>query len=413
MDFAIFNSADELQFIRNDALSAIHTEEQFYLSATFPLDTNKMLERGMRIGFTDQQGIFQLFEIRMVTNTIPDDDQEIEAEHICLSELADEIIETMSISRKVASVALATILSGTQWSVGTTVVTSTHSQTARYAYVWDELVRFRNIFDIEFKPRVIFTGSEITGRYIDFVSDTPVNRGVRLEIDRNMEQAGVIYDDRGMFTALYGIGKQDDEDSSVYVNFEDVVWTVAGGDPVDKPAGQGWVEDPAATALYGRNGRKRMGKIEYSDQENAEDLLTNTWNYLQTVNSPGVTIDAVFTDLYQYGYENELVLLNDEVTCIIRPLNVLIALTVIAMERDLLNPEKSKPTIGTYRADIVEINRGSTAATESVDILTTVNGIIKGDGNGNLLAAGVKDVIVASALPATHSAGRVILIPAE
>ena len=35
------------------------------------------------------------------------------------------------------------------------------------------------------------------------------------------------------------------------ITFADVVWTKKDGNPVDKPAGQEYLIDPEATALYG------------------------------------------------------------------------------------------------------------------------------------------------------------------
>ncbi len=201
---------------------------------------------------------------------------------------------------------------------------------------------------------------------------------IRLEIDKNIEQAGVIYDDRNLYTAIYGRGKgkstaAGDDTNAQKLTFDNVVWTVANGDPADKPSGQKWIEDAAATVLYGRNGRKRTGIKDFPDEEDPARLLIRTWDYLQTVNKPRVTINCTLLDMYPLGYAHEQILLGDEVAISIQPLDVEVRATVIQMPRDLLQPENTKPTIGNYRANIEYITGRNSRAAAIVEQLTNSN----------------------------------------
>jgi hypothetical protein len=114
-----------------------------------------------------------------------------------------------------------------------------------------------------------------------------------------------------VYTALYGRGKGEstlagDETNTPRLTFEDVVWSTDDGDPADKPQGQKFVEDVEATALYGRNGRKRTGVIEFDDCEDAEALLGLTWDALQSINSPTVTIKATVSEMENvWGFSHE------------------------------------------------------------------------------------------------------------
>ena len=123
---------DRVLFIREDAESANWQEEEYSLQAMFPFLSEKEIKRGMRIGFTDEVGDFQAFEIRKVRNYEPDGYQEITAEHIVIAELTDEFTDEQSFTNVPPNVALAAVLSGTQWQVGTVAVGDLQAQqTAR------------------------------------------------------------------------------------------------------------------------------------------------------------------------------------------------------------------------------------------------------------------------------------------
>ncbi len=366
MNFLFFDRNDELQFIRDDASDAHFLRGTLNLAAAFPINKDKLIEDGMRIGFLDRDSNFQLFEIRVLINDVPGNMQTIEsAEHVAIAELTDEIVEGEAPTSETAQEALTTALTGSAWEVGTYV--SSDDNSAEWAYMtrWACLCDVRDTWGVRIVPRLTISGTAITGRYIDIVSATPVNRGVRLEVNKNLEQAGVTYDDHAQYTALYGFGKEIQSDSgSEKLKFSGVEWATPTN-PANKPIGQEWVEDTAATALYGRNGRKRVGIVEFPDIEDSYDLLDATWTYLQASLAPSVTIDCTILDLYKIGYAGEYITDNDTVTCIIDPLNVAVQLCVVDIDEDLLRPENTKPTIGVYRPDIVGMINDNIADTRS------------------------------------------------
>ena len=368
MNFLFFDRNDTYLFMRTDALDAVHTEEEYLFSGIFPL-TDNTITRGMRVGFYDQLGVFQLFEVRKVEDDLLDDTQSIEAEHIAIAELLDEIVNVTPTSIS-AGAAATSVLSGTLWSIGTAVSTDSNNAECKYVSAWEALCTIRDTWSVRIKPRITISGTEISGRYIDIASNVPTNRGVRIEVNKNINQAGVIYDDRGLYTAMVGLGVYDENETAL--TFTDIVWT-APGDPANKPTDQEWVEDTAATTAYGRNGRKRTGVFYAPEIEDAEELLTATWEYLQTVNTPNVTIDCKIIDLYAYGYEGEQILLGDECNVIIDPLGVERQATVISISRDLLNPEKSDIVLGAYRDDIADMTADNSRASSNVNKIVKSN----------------------------------------
>ena len=81
------------------------------LTLLFPYDPGKVIERGMRIGYTDALGVFQAFEIRKAKTYEPDHYQEITAEHIAISELTDEFFAATEWTNITAQAALTAMIS--------------------------------------------------------------------------------------------------------------------------------------------------------------------------------------------------------------------------------------------------------------------------------------------------------------
>jgi phage minor structural protein len=364
MNFLFFDRNDAYLFMRTDATDAHFVHSTLNLTAVFPVDSAKMIEEGIRIGYLDKDDNFQLFEIRVLTNDLEDSTQSIDsAEHIAIAELTDEIVESEAPTTKDAQEAATIALTDTAWEIGTYVASDDYSTEWSYATVWACLCDVRDTWGVRIVPRLTISGTEITHRYIDIVSETPVNRGVRLEVNKNIEQAGVTYDDHAQYTALYGFGKEMQSDTgSEKVSFSGIEWATPTN-PANKPIGQAWVEDAAATALYGRNGRKRVGIVEFPDIEDTYDLIDATWIYLQASLLPSVTINCTILDLYNLGYNDELIELNDSLACIIDPLGVEELLGVVDIDEDLLRPENTKPTIGVYRPDITDMINANIADT--------------------------------------------------
>ena len=353
MDYYIFDKTETLIDVRSDANEFIHTEEEFKLNCEFPV-SDYLIERGMFIGFYDILDVFQLCEVRTAKNTFSDKSQTIYAEDTAMTDLLDDIIEPTSLSGVTAEQAGASFLSNTRWEMGNSISTDPDAISAYYINAWASLLKIRDQYNVRIKPRLVLGTTTITARYIDFESRTPVFRGVRLTTNKNLQKIGVTYDDTTLYTALYGRGAglstlAEDDTNAAKLTFADVVWTVTGGDDADKPEGQQWVEDTAATAVYGRKGHKRTGIVEFADIEDAEELLQATWDYLQDVKYPKITIDSEILDLHSLGYNDELMLLGDSVAIIDDDLGIELYATIVSMPRNYVRPEKTKPIIGYYR----------------------------------------------------------------
>jgi hypothetical protein len=198
-------------------------------------------------------------------------------------------------------------------------------------------------------PRVEIAQDGTWTRAIDMHTVEPEYRGIRVTTRTDVQEARIQYDSSQVYTRLIGLGKED-------LTFKDVVWKVSSGDPVNKPAGQNYVELPAAEiAAITRSGRPRTGAYFVDDVSDANVLIKKTWDRLQKLKEPQITLDARIADLYKMGYGGQSMRLYDSVQVILEAIDTRIMARIIDLERDWLRPENTRPMIGTsLGADILD-----------------------------------------------------------
>lgn len=364
MDFIFLNAAGQTLFSRNDMEAGHWVQEQMNVTADFPFDPAKKIERGMRIAFRDPAtDNIEVFEIRVVVNQEPDHFQQITAEHIALAELSDEHINTTEITDKTAVQALTTALTGTLWSVGTNTASGLQSADISRGSVWDAVNTIQTNWNVYITPRVVISSAgAITGRYLDIAPAQGVWRGLRFSVHKNVTDPAVTYNDEEVLTALYGYGGSVDvpqasgDDESEELTFADVVWSATSDHPA-KPSGQTYLEWPEKTALYGRNGRPRYGYYQNGNIKDADVLLEKTWEALKKTADPKISISGTVTDLYRLGYKDQPVRLHDLAIVEIEETGEIFQKEVICCDVDLVDPTGTRPEIGDYIPNIVYINR--------------------------------------------------------
>ena len=363
MENIFLNAAGVVQFVRDDLEQGNWTVEEYTVNATFPFDADKVISRGMRIAFRDAENTMQVFEIRNVTNIEPDHYQQIIAEHIVVSELSDEHINSQEFTDETPSTVLGSVLTGTLWSVGNSTLSDTNSIDISRGSVWQAVTSIMAGYNAYITPRVTFNSAgSITGRYLDIAPAQGTWNGIRLSIDKNMTDSSVVYDDSDVLTALYGYGGNVDvpqttgDDTTEELTFADVVWSATSSHPA-KPSGQTYLEDPAKTALYGRNGRARFGYYQNGNIDDAEVLLAKTWEALQQTSDPKISITGTVTDLYRLGYNDQPLRLHGLAIVEIRETGETFQKQIIKLDIDLIDPTVTRVEIGDYIPNIIYINR--------------------------------------------------------
>lgn len=376
--FTFLDMAGKTLFVRDDAERAQWTQEEMSLELEFPRVDGKIISIGQRVLFYDPAtGAPQIYEIKQAKTLEPDHYQSITAENICISELSDEHIDEQEITDTYASDALDNVLSGTLWHVGTVAVNPVSSLDVSRGSVWQAVLNIKTNWNVYIEPRVTITASGKITRYMDILSVDGTWNGVRLSVDKNFMSPSVTFDDSEVITAIYGYGgtttPESTEEEEYEITIADAEWYDEDGHPA-KPYGQPFLEDPDATALYGRNGRARFGFYQNTDILDAETLLEKCWDALQASSKPAISIEGTVEDLYLLGYADEPIKLHDIALVEVLPAGYKDRLQIIRMVSDLLDPSQTTVTIGDYIPNIIYIDRTETES---------ITGTTGGSGSSN------------------------------
>lgn len=321
---------------------------------TIPADHTQAqyVQNGNLVGYKDQDGNFQLFEIRTAeehhANTLY---KVVTAFHAGPTMLADDWISNLTISSADASTALSQVLDGTLWQVGNVTVNTTESLGIKRSSVTGALSALVNQWGGEIRYRVTTSGSRISGMYVDWLQTIGNDTGKRFVYGKDMKSVKRTPYTTNLKTALYGYGRSDSNGNPL--TFSSVSWSAANGDPVDKPAGQDWVQDPTALAQWGRkNGTvNRFGHFSDSQQTDPATLLQETWDALQQLTTPQINYDMTVVDLERLsGLSFEAVRLGDTVAVIdtsIQP-ELRLKARVIEIQNDLINPLNTTVKLGNF-----------------------------------------------------------------
>lgn len=351
-------------FVRSDDEQAEWTQEELNLVCTFPYDAKKVIERGMTVLFQDPAtDAYQAYEIRNCTGYAAEGYQQFISEDIVISELTDcHIADEIELTDLTITQALNTVLPGTGWSVGTVASgIPVSSGNIGRGNVWQAVCDIRNNWNVHILPRVTVDASGITGRFIDVIRPEGTWRGLRIAVNKNLDDPCIQYDDTELYTALYAYGAsytegEGDKRQTLERNITGVSWQKTADHPA-KPAGQNYIEDPEKTALFGRNGKPRFGYYQNGSIDDPEILLQKTWESLQQCSVPKVSATGTVTDLKRLGFPDVPVRLYDQVIIEIEPFGLILYKQIIQLTVDLHDPQKTRPNIGDYIPNIIYYNR--------------------------------------------------------
>lgn len=309
----LFNQTEELIDVIDEASLAdfTHTIElnQFdRASFEIPVDYKpNIIKEAQFFGFQSRDGAFCLFRISEKSYDIGLSIQGIDRAE---SDLHSFIIENKR-PRGTAEQVLSGILEGTGYQLGNVDgLTRTGKLSFYYISVRQALVKIIESYACEFKVRYTFVENKIIGRYIDLNQRFGHVTGHQFEYGSNILDVTYEESSDDVVTALIGRGKgeQSTDDNGEAtggygrrIQFKDVVWSVANGDPVDKPAGQNYVTNETARNIYGlhQDGviKHRFGVYTNEDIEDPTELLKATYKELQRLSVPIVTFKANLLDL--------------------------------------------------------------------------------------------------------------------
>ena len=299
------------------------------------------------------------------------------------------------------------ILKDTRWHVGEIPDTSEAFISFYYLSVLDCLKKIVQTFDFEIGFDVLINDAEnqITDRRVNFYIKQGEQTGKRFEYGSNLLSVKQEQDTQNIYTALVGRGKgvqvsdgNDDNTPDGYgrrITFEDVEWSKANGDPLDKPKGQEWLEDPDATKQLGfSDGHMRIGLEVFEDVDDPKTLLQKTYEALKTAERPQVQFSASVINTGELH-------LGDRVGITRNDIGIAYETRVFKVQHNLLDETQNKIDLGD---NLEQTNNLSyqVSALQS-EVTNNTEGIITVTQSAN----GKNKVYYSSTMPATGSNGDV------
>ena len=284
----LFNQTEELIDVIDEAslIGFTHTIEinQFDRSNfEIPVDYKPdIIKQAQFFGFQSRDGAFCLFKIAEKSYNVG---LSIEGIDRAESDLHSFIIEDKR-PGGTADQVLNVILERTGYQLGDkNGLTITGNLSLYYISARQALVKLIEAFGCEFRTRYTFVENKIIGRYIDLYQRFGKVTGHQFEYGSNILNVTYEEDADDVVTALIGRGKgeaktdSDGEATGGYgrrIQFTDVVWSKANGDPTDKPAGQNYVTNETSKNIYGlhQNGviKHRFGVYTNENIDNPVEL---------------------------------------------------------------------------------------------------------------------------------------------
>ena len=208
-----------------------------------------------------------------------------------------------------------------------------------------------NLFNLEITFDVVFDpiDNQVKRRLVNMYTQMGSRTGRRFEYGDKLLSVTCEQSSDELVTALVGRGSSvqvsegtdgSPDGYSRKITFADVVWKKSAGNPLDKPAGQEYLEDPSATAVYGfSDGKPRIGFVEFDKINDKNLLIKATYDKLQELKRPKVSFKASVTDV---GSLN----LGDTVAIIRHDLKIEYLTRVYKVTHDLLNAQNNTIELG-------------------------------------------------------------------
>ena len=245
---------------------------------------------------------------------------------------------------------LKIITDGTRWEIGS--VADVNNSDVYYYFInkREGLSKIVKAFGIEVQFIYEISGNKITKRILNTYKQLGKETHKRYTYGSNVMTIEREEDRTSVSTAIVGLGKGVETDNGGYgrkLNLSGVSWSVANGDPLDKPSGQLYVEMPKATEKYGLpDGRPRISTVTWDDCEDVNKLINLTYQQLIANSKPALKYTVDILDASELW-------LGDTVTTIRHDLGFAYKDRVSSINRDLLNESKTTVEIGavTFKSE--------------------------------------------------------------
>lgn len=342
---------DVIGIVSSDVISATF-EEQINTAGSLKFTVAKKMRDDCLYVLFQRPSATTYMCFKILTETQEDNQVEYTAVESAYDELgAYSYIKDLRPQNRTAKEMLTQILAQTRYSVGYVADTGVQTTNFYYTTVLASLQSVVNLFNLEVTFDVVFDpiDNQVKRRLVNLYQQQGARTGRRFEYGDKLLSVTCEQSSDELVTALVGRGSSvqvsegtdgSPDGYSRKITFADVVWKKSAGDPLDKPAGQEYLEDPSATAVYGfSDGKPRIGFVEFDKINDKNLLIKATYDKLQELKRPKVSFKASVTDV---GSLN----LGDTVAIIRHDLKIEYLTRVYKVTHDLLNAQNNTIELG-------------------------------------------------------------------
>lgn len=365
MRFYVYDQASNLTALITKANSAKLEQnlgQYDALSAEFPISeaNTELLKDAYYLGIP----VYGQYELFRVQNTVL---TSLAIQVTGLEAASDDLqiqgyVEAISDNNCYLSSALDKVFKGSMWEYELLAPDSKKTLVFNTGSRKDLLEQIRSNWGIETEFRYEMDGSKIKRRVCYVKSKIGGVFPTRLVRGQNVLSWQYTSDYSQIYTACLALGSKMSETLQQpipgstettettrewTVDLTQAEWSKAAGNPIDKPAGQNYVELPDLTAKFGwqdENGTRhpRMAVKTFSDDKDPQTLLTDAYLWLIDQASPKVAVTASVSQVGNIQLGDDCTLIDYS-----QP-KITIKERAIKISRDLLNDDNTVVQIGQY-----------------------------------------------------------------
>jgi len=323
----------------------VHDERSWTVTAS--IHTKRNVRNGEYIGFRCVDGRYRLFEVNDTKHEEMTSMLTITATDAAIGDLQGSIVEKIAVESATLTEAVQGVMRGLGWQVNVLSSTDdTEDVKAYYKPAWDVLSSIAEAYNVRITPHYRIENGILVGKVLDVTDKTSEYRGRLVEEGHDASTVTVQYIG-GNQPMIYGLGAATGSgDPPEKLTFADVAWSVAKGDPVDKPKGQAWVAVPEALEKL-PEGETHGQTAEWAGITDAKKLLKRAWEKAQKAAQPEMLASAQISDMEMVAGQKWKAMRMWDTVCV-KPKNGDAAmLQITGIKRNYVRPHMTKITLGT------------------------------------------------------------------
>lgn len=265
----------------------------------------------------EEKDFFSMY--RILISDDPDNKLSFNGSDFALNELDGYIIKEIRPQNEPMGSVAKRLLEGTEWKIGhVDSGLGTVSGSFYYTSV-KEALKSLQTYGCEIEFRCTLNSNGVENKLVNIYKQIGKRTNKRFTYGDTALEVVKKIDRSQLFTSLIGRGKgeevgettQGDATYGRRIEFADIVWSKANGDPLDKPKGQIFLEDEELTQLYGipqKDGsmRKRESVVIFEDEESPAKVLKKTYQQLKLLSRPLIQFRSKVLDGEKVGNTVEI-----------------------------------------------------------------------------------------------------------